>query len=67
MTGHSHAVSCVAVFRDGTRVVSASGDNSVKVWDATSGAKLLTLTGHSDWVRGVDVFRDGTRIVSVWE
>ena len=44
--------------------MSGSGDESVKVWDATSGANLLTLTGHNDYVCGVAMFADGTRVVS---
>ena len=47
MTGHRDTESGVAVFRDGTRFVSASHDNSVKNWDATSGVFTITETIYS--------------------
>jgi WD40 repeat protein len=53
--------SAVAFSSDGTRIVSGSGDNSVQVWDASTGAELNVLTGHTDWVT---FSSDGTRIVS---
>jgi WD40 repeat protein len=54
----------VAVTPDGQRVVSTSGDNTLKVWDINSGRELATLVGHSGVVEGVAVTPDGERIVS---
>ena len=45
--GHSAYVNGVAVTADGRRAVSASGDNTLKVWDLESGRELRTLAGHS--------------------
>ena len=39
--GHAHWVTAVAVTADGARVVSASTDGHVRVWDATSDACLV--------------------------
>jgi len=39
------------VFPDGRRVVSASRDKTLKVWDVATGECVETLQGHSDWVR----------------
>ena len=32
---------------DGARVLSGSGDESVKLWDAATGALIRTFDGHS--------------------
>ena len=41
----------VAVFPDGRRVVSASRDNTLKVWDVATGECVATLEGHSNEAR----------------
>ncbi len=63
--GHSQSVSSVAWSQDGSRIVSGSLDNSLKVWDAASGKCVLTLAGHSQSVMSVAWSPpDGSRIVS---
>jgi WD40 repeat protein len=41
-------VSSVCVTADQQRVVSGSGDNSIKVWNLATGLCERTLEGHSD-------------------
>ena len=57
----------VAVTPDGQRAVSASDDQTLKVWDLESGRELRTLTGHSGAVIAVAVTPDGRRAVSASE
>ena len=64
LAGHQHIVLAVAVTGDGTRVVTASADNSAMVWDLAIGARLHTLTGHHSWVLGVAITSDGSRAVT---
>jgi WD40 repeat protein len=64
LIGHDHSVRSVSFSPDGTRIVSGSFDNTVRVWDAQSGAELLRLRGHGDRVTEVRYSPDGTRIVS---
>ena len=49
---------------DGTRIVSGSEDNSVRVWDALTGAELKVLNGHTHFVWSTAFSTDGTHIVS---
>ena len=49
---------------DGARIVSASADNLVRVWDAKTGKALLTMEGHKDGVNSAMYSPDGARIVS---
>jgi hypothetical protein len=48
-------------------VVSASGDQTLKVWDLASGRVETTLEGHADWVTGCAVTPDGQMVVSASE
>jgi WD40 repeat protein len=60
---------------DGQYVVSASEDNTLKVWELATGKELHTLSGHTSGVHGVTVSPDGQYVVSasrdktlkVWE
>ncbi|MGK3969538.1 AAA family ATPase [Sorangium sp. So ce118] len=64
LSGHSGPVNACAVSPDGQRIVSASWDRTLKVWDLASGKLLSTLEGHSGWVNACAVSPDGQRIVS---
>jgi hypothetical protein len=57
-------VRACAVTPDGRRVVSASADKTLKVWDLESGRTLATMEGHVDWVHACAVTPDGRRVVS---
>jgi WD40 repeat protein len=67
LTGHRGGVNAVALTADG-RAVSASGDQTLKLWDLKAGRALVTLEGHSNPVSGVAVASDGKRAVSAsWD
>jgi WD40 repeat protein len=61
--GHTARVSCVAYSPDGKRIVSGSGDGTLKVWDADR-AETISLKGHTGQVLCVAYSPDGKRIVS---
>jgi len=64
LKGHTSVVSSVAWSPDGKRILSGSGDNTLKVWDAETGQELLSLKGHTGHVRSVAWSPDGKRILS---
>jgi phospholipase A-2-activating protein len=59
LTGHSQAVWALLPLR-GQKVLSASGDRSIKLWDTHDGKCLGTLTGHGDCVRALALLPDGS-------
>eukprot|EP01048_Picozoa_sp_COSAG05_P019263 COSAG05_NODE_2972_length_2450_cov_68.754573_1_plen_651_part_10 len=64
LIGHSDAVSSASFSPDGTKVVSGSGDQTVRIWDAVTGECEQTLEGHSDYVLSASFSPDGTKVVS---
>jgi WD40 repeat protein len=57
-------VSSVAASADGKRIASGGMDQTVKIWDATSGQNLFTLKGHAGEVKGLAFSTDGKHIIS---
>lgn len=67
LRGHSNGVNYVAFSLDGQTFASGSNDDSVKLWQLSTGAELKTLTGHSGWwagVRSTAFNPDGQTLVS---
>ena len=64
LVGHTYGVTACAVTPDGRRVVSASDDKTLKVWDLESGRAVATLDGHAFGVIACAVTPDGRRVVS---
>ena len=62
--GHSNCVWSASFSPDSSKIASGSDDNTVKLWDVTSGECLQTLEGHSDYVNSVSFSPDGTKVAS---
>ena len=61
---HSYIVNSIAYSPDVKRIISGSGDETVKIWDANTGQCLKTLEGDLDYVYSVAFSPDGTKIIS---
>jgi len=48
----------------GTRLATASGDGTAKIWDMATGEEILTLRGHTELVGGVAFSPDGRRLAT---
>jgi WD40 repeat protein len=57
-------VIAVAALADGSRALSGSRDNTLRLWDLATGETLRTFQGHTHWVTGVAVSSDGQRAAS---
>jgi len=49
---------------DGARVVTASSDETARLWDAGTGAEIAVLGGHVNGVRSAAFSPDGARVVT---
>jgi platelet-activating factor acetylhydrolase IB subunit alpha len=72
LPGHDHSISCVRFVPSGAAgaplsgniLVSASRDQTLKLWDVMTGYCLKTLKAHTDWVRSVTPSTDGRWLLS---
>jgi WD40 repeat protein/serine/threonine protein kinase len=65
LQGHQARVYEVCFSPDGQRIVTASADQTVRVWDARTGRQILRpLIGHRNFVNCVAFSPDGERLAS---
>lgn len=64
LAGHKAYVSSVAFSNDTQMLASASGDETIKLWDVVSRQEITTLVGHKDFVELVAFSHDGRVLAS---
>ncbi|MBE9208783.1 serine/threonine protein kinase [Nostoc sp. LEGE 06077] len=64
LTGHVKSVRSVVFSPDSKSLISASRDNTIKVWDLATGKEIRTLKGHTNGVSSVVISPDGQTLVS---
>lgn len=62
--GHKRHVIFATFIKNATRIISASYDNTIKVWDEASSKCLNTLDAHTDAVSCVDYCTENNQIIS---
>ncbi len=73
LPGHDHSVSAIRFIPSGVAgspstgnlLVSASRDQTLRIWDVSTGYCVKTIRGHTDWVRDVCPSFDGRWLLSV--
>lgn len=64
LIGHTGNVTLVALHPDGRRAISASYDQTIRLWDLNTGSLIHTFSGHTDFVTYIALTLDGRRVVS---
>ena len=75
LAGHADGITCVALSKDGSRLLTGSADKTLKLWDVKTGSPISTFTGHEGIVTSAAISTDGTlaasgsddRTVRLWD
>src|SRR5262249_26609892 len=62
--GHRGLVQGLAFSRDGRRLLSGSGDTTVRLWDTETGKEVRRFEGHTEEVWSVGFAPDGRHAIS---
>ena len=63
-TSHSEYITSLAVTANGKFVISASADNTIKLWNINNAKCIRTFQGHTDKVSVVKILSDGNYFLS---
>src|SRR5260370_3770620 len=67
LQGHENHILDASCSSDGRRIVTASHDQTARVWDAETGAALLVLRGHEHRVAAASFDPRGERVqITTW-
>ena len=64
LEGHTDLIRAVAIAHVARRIISASDDRTLRVWDLGSGQTVHTLHGHAGAITAVAMTPDGRRAIS---
>lgn len=61
---HESSINALKLMSDRRRFLSASADNSLRLWDISTGEELQTFTGHASFVNAIALSPDERTIYS---
>jgi WD40 repeat protein len=64
LTGHTNGVWIVSVSADGKRLLTSSGDTTLRLWDTDTGKQLRVFSGHTEGIVAAALAPDGRRVLS---
>ena len=64
LRGHSSRVWSVTISPDSKILASSSGDQTIKLWQLSTGKEIRTLEGHNYWARTLAITPDGEILAS---
>ncbi|QYT02124.1 hypothetical protein H0G86_009131 [Trichoderma simmonsii] len=64
LDGHQAPITDIKLSRNESRIVSASRDKTIRIWDVSSGACIMTYSGHDQPVAFVSYLSDEKYILS---
>ncbi len=64
LEGHTDAVEAVTWSPDGSKLASGGDDNTIRIWNASSGETLFTLHGHNNTITALAWSPDGKKLAS---
>jgi WD40 repeat protein len=68
MLHHDGEVQDASFSPDGTKVVTASADDTAQVWEVSTGRKIGQPMRHADWVHTAEFSPDGSEVVTAsWD
>ena len=66
LQGHDKLIRSVAFSPDGSKIISGSDDQTIRVWDATTGIEMLPpFRGHDYMIHSITFSPDGSKIISL--
>ena len=64
LTEHKRPIQSLAFTADGTTLVSASSDTTIRLWDVSTGNSRLVTDGHTEAIYGLSFLKDGKTLVN---